>query len=90
MKIQDQIIEDAASGLTIQFETVGDGTMRMRLFGECLLLGNRDFAFGQHGEHVGSGTATVGPMKPLVRFDPYTLGRTTTEAMQSLDVPPAP
>jgi len=58
-KIREQIIEDPATGLSIQFEALPDGEFAIRLFGECIRFGNREFVFDTHGEFAGAGTALV-------------------------------
>src|SRR5207248_7715664 len=47
-KVREQIIEDAASGLTLQFEC-DDGRLRIVLAGKALTLGNREILFDQEG-----------------------------------------
>ena len=63
-KIKEQVIHDPVSGLTFQFEVTALGETSMKVFGESLTLGNRDFAFDESGNLVGRGTATVGPNFP--------------------------
>lgn len=59
--IKEQIIEDPASGLTLMFSVYSCGTMsRLRICGDALPYGNRDFIFGESGELGGGGTATGG------------------------------
>lgn len=67
--IREQVIEDPTSGLTIQFEVAADGTARLRVFGDGLEYGNRDFAFDSRGDLTGRGTALVGPNRPTVLVD---------------------
>jgi hypothetical protein len=54
-KVREQIIEDAASGLTLQFEC-DDGRLRLVLAGKALSLGNREILFDQEGREAGAGT----------------------------------
>ncbi len=54
--IKEQVINDLPTGLKIIFEIVSSGEGRMRLRGDILPLGNRDFAFSQDGQLVGAGT----------------------------------
>jgi hypothetical protein len=54
-KVREQIIEDAASGLTLQFEC-DDGRMRLVLAGKALNLGNREILFDHEGREAGAGT----------------------------------
>lgn len=69
--IREQIIEDLASGLTIQFEVkkglrdgkIVDETV-MRLFGDKLPYGNREIVFGKNGEETAAGTYAGGLCKP--------------------------
>jgi len=67
--IKEQIIHDPASGLTIQFESAPDGTPRLRVYGQNLEFGNRDFAFDGSGDLVGRGTALAGPNRPTIRVN---------------------
>jgi len=62
--IKEQIVEDLASGLTIQFEVVADGTTRLRLYGDSLPFGNRDIVFDGNGEEAGAGTCLAGLCRP--------------------------
>ncbi len=54
-RVREQIIEDAASGLTLQFECVG-GRLRLVLAGKPLDVGNREILFDEHGREAGAGT----------------------------------
>lgn len=54
-KVREQIIEDAASGLTLQFEC-DDGRLRLVLAGKALTLGNREILFDHEGREAGAGT----------------------------------
>lgn len=62
--INEQILEDLASGLTFQFELREDGTTAMRIFGDMLPYGNREIIFDVDGVQIGSGTVTKGLCKP--------------------------
>ena len=62
-RIREQIIEDRATGITLQFEVVPDGTCRLRMYGD-LPFGNRDIAFDAKGEKAGSGTSLSGLCRP--------------------------
>ena len=55
--VREQIIEDAASGLTLQFEC-NDGPLRLVLAGRPLTLGNREILFDEQGREVAAGTLT--------------------------------
>lgn len=57
--IKEQRIEDRGSGLTLVFDALPDGTTRLRICGENLPFGNRDFIFNHEGELAGGGTATI-------------------------------
>ena len=64
--IKEQIIEDPASGLILQFEVVPDddyGLFRLRIFGD-LPFGNREILFSRDGRKTGSGTAVAGLSRP--------------------------
>lgn len=61
--IKEQIIEDLASGLTLQFEARDDGTCNLKIYGN-LPFGNRDFLFEPSGELGATGTATAGLCRP--------------------------
>jgi hypothetical protein len=54
-KVREQIIEDAASGLTLQFEC-DNGRLRVVLAGKPLALGNREILFDEQGREAGAGT----------------------------------
>ena len=54
-KVREQIIGDAASGLTLQFEC-DDGRLRIVLAGKGLPLGNREILFDDEGREAGAGT----------------------------------
>jgi len=56
--ICEQIFTDRAAGLTFQFEVMPDGEQRLRVFGEALPFGNREYFFNEAGARAGSGTAT--------------------------------
>lgn len=61
--IREQIIEDPAAGLTIQFEVNeqdSEAPYRFKIFGPNLPYGNREICFGQDGKEVAAGTLLVG------------------------------
>lgn len=62
--VREQIFEDPSSGLTFQFEIMPDGDTRLRVFGEELPFGNREYFFNANGEKDGSGTMTSGLCRP--------------------------
>jgi len=62
--IKEQIIEDPVTGLTLQFEVVPDGELRLRIYGKSLAFGNREFHFDQNGERVGAGVFVSGQCRP--------------------------
>ena len=57
--IKEQIIDDLASGLTLQFEKAPDGEGVLRIFGD-LPFGNRSLAFTVDGQLTGAGTHLTG------------------------------
>ena len=56
VKIKEQVIEDLASGLTIEFKAREDGEARMVLRGSKLPFNNREIHFDKEGEYAGAGT----------------------------------
>ncbi len=54
-KIREQIVEDPASGLTLQFECRGD-RMRLVIAGQSLPFGNREILFDEDGKEAAAGT----------------------------------
>ena len=61
-RIREQIIEDAPSGLTLQFEC-DDGRLRIVIAGRALSIGNRELLFDDEGREAGAGTL-VGKLRP--------------------------
>jgi hypothetical protein len=55
-QMREQIIDDPVTGLVIQFEAVPGGEFRLRLYGEMLPHGNREYQFDADGNEVGAGT----------------------------------
>lgn len=53
--IREQIIEDVASGLILQFECT-DGRARLVIAGRELPFGNREIHFDREGREAGAGT----------------------------------
>ena len=53
--IREQIVEDEATGLVLQFECVG-GRARLVIAGEKLPFGNREILFDDDGREAASGT----------------------------------
>ena len=53
--MREQIIEDAASGLTLQFEC-SEGRTRLVIFGTALPYGNREILFDSEGREAAAGT----------------------------------
>jgi hypothetical protein len=53
--IREQIVEDAASGLTLQFECV-EGRTRLVIAGAALPFGNREILFDAEGREAAAGT----------------------------------
>ena len=54
-QVREQIIEDAASGLTLQFEC-DDGRLRLVIAGKVLARGNREVLFDEEGREAAAGT----------------------------------
>lgn len=54
-QVREQIIEDSASGLTLQFEC-NDGRLRLVIAGPPLTLGNREILFDEQGREAAAGT----------------------------------
>jgi len=54
-KVREQIVEDAASGLVLQFECTG-GKMRLVIAGRALPFGNREILFDAEGKEAAAGT----------------------------------
>jgi hypothetical protein len=54
-QVREQIIEDEASGLTLQFECL-EGRMRLLIAGKLLPFGNREIHFDHEGCEAGAGT----------------------------------
>jgi hypothetical protein len=53
--VREQIIEDPASGLILQFEC-DDGRLRLVLAGRSMSVGNREILFDEQGREAGAGT----------------------------------
>ena len=53
--IREQIVEDVATGLILQFECT-NGRMRLVIAGESLPFGNREILFDNDGREAASGT----------------------------------
>ena len=62
--VREQIIEDPVTELSFQFEVANDGTFRLRVYGNSLPLGNREFIFDANGEMCGTSTVMSGLCKP--------------------------
>lgn len=54
-RVREQIIEDPASGLILQFEC-DDGRLRLVLAGRTMNVGNREILFDEQGREAGAGT----------------------------------
>lgn len=63
-QIREQVFEDPVTGLTFQFEAVPNGEYRLRVYGESLPFGNREYMFDKDGTRIGAGTHTVGLCRP--------------------------
>jgi hypothetical protein len=53
--IREQIVEDSATGLILQFECA-DGRTRLVIAGAALPLGNREILFDSEGRETAAGT----------------------------------
>jgi hypothetical protein len=54
-KVREQIVEDDASGLILQFEC-SNGRMRLIIAGPSLPFGNREILFDDEGREAAAGT----------------------------------
>jgi hypothetical protein len=54
-KVREQIVEDDASGLILQFECT-NGRTRLVIAGESLPFGNREIMFDDEGRESAAGT----------------------------------
>lgn len=54
-QVREQIIQDAASGLILQFEC-NHGRLRIVLAGKALVHGNREILFDDQGREAAAGT----------------------------------
>ncbi len=54
--INEQVIEDLVTGITLQFRVALDGTSSLLMVGDCLKFGNREFLFNIEGWKCGSET----------------------------------
>jgi hypothetical protein len=54
-KVREQIVEDDASGLILQFECA-NGRTRLLIAGEALPFGNREIIFDDEGNEAAAGT----------------------------------
>ena len=54
-RVREQIIEDAPSGLVLQFECE-DGRLRLVIAGKAMAIGNREILFDQEGREAAAGT----------------------------------
>jgi len=61
--IREQIVEDVASGLVLQFECY-EGRTRLVIAGENLPFGNREILFDHDGREAASGTLVGQFRKP--------------------------
>jgi len=59
--IREQIVEDLATGLVLQFECV-EGRTRLVIAGEALPFGNREILFDRDGRESAAGTL-LGPFR---------------------------
>ena len=61
--IREQIVDDAASGLTLLFECDA-GRTRLVIAGKSLPYGNREILFDSDGKEAGAGTLVGGFRRP--------------------------
>jgi hypothetical protein len=61
--IREQIVEDVATGLILQFEC-HDGRTRLVIAGESLPFGNREIIFDNEGREAAAGTLIGNFRKP--------------------------
>jgi hypothetical protein len=54
-RVREQIIDDPASGLILQFEC-DDGRLRLVIAGKAMAIGNREILFDQEGREAAAGT----------------------------------
>jgi hypothetical protein len=54
-KVREQIVEDEASGLILQFECA-NGRTRLVIVGDALPFGNREILFDDEGREAAAGT----------------------------------
>ncbi len=66
--IQEQVIEDLVSELTLQFIGLPNGRSKLVIFGDNLQYGNRDLTFDSDGWHDGAGTFVGTGCKPKPTF----------------------
>lgn len=60
IQIKEQVYYDAVSGLTFEFVRVPEDVecpFRLKVYGDLIPFGNRQFEINANGEVVGSGTA---------------------------------
>lgn len=62
-KVREQIVEDEASGLILQFECA-NGRTRLVIAGESLPFGNREILFDDQGREAAAGTLLGGFRRP--------------------------
>ena len=62
-RIREQIVEDVASGLTLQFE-YNDGRTRLVIAGKSLPFGHREILFDAQGREAAAGTLLGEYRKP--------------------------
>lgn len=66
--IKEQIVEDLVANLTLQFEVIGDGVVKLTIYkgeqkNDFLHLGPRDIIF-ENGVEAGGGMNVGGKCKP--------------------------
>lgn len=61
--VKEQILRDALSGLTLQFEVAADGRRILRILGDALPSGNQEITFSAEGAFRSSRVAMRGPSR---------------------------
>ena len=62
--VREQIVEDRATGLVLQFECNNGHGLRLVIAGRNLPFGNREIVFDSEGREAGSGTLVGEFRKP--------------------------
>lgn len=57
--MQAQVFHDEATGITLSLWRTPSGEGRMRLSGDAISFGNRDYQFDHDGRLIGTGTSVT-------------------------------